>query len=93
MIDFVTGEKRKLKEQYKELLRKKKLILKLREEEMKKLTDPPTKSGLPDYIQKDKEYIKFEHELYGIINNLLEREDIKKVFTDYKEHLQLIYNI
>ncbi len=93
MIDFLTGEKRKLKEQYKELLRKKKLILKLREEEMKKLTDPPTKSGLPDYIQKDKEYIKFEHELYGIINNLLEREDIKKVFTDYKEHLQLIYNI
>jgi hypothetical protein len=93
MLDFLTGEKRKLKEKYKELLRKKKLMLKLREEEMKKLTEAPTRQPVPEYIQKDKEYIKFEHDLFNIINNLLEREDIKKVFDDYKEHLQLIYNI
>ena len=93
MLDFLTGEKRKLKEKYKELLRKNKLMLKLREEEMKKLTEAPTRQPVPEYIQKDKEYIKFEHDLFNIINNLLEREDIKKVFDDYKEHLQLIYNI
>ena len=92
MIDFLTGEKRKIHEHNKELLRKKKLILKLREEELKKLTEP-MKSPAPDYFQKDKEYIKFEHELNNTINNLLEREDIKKVFDDYKEHLKLIYNI
>ena len=48
---------------------------------------------MPDYFQKDKEYIKFEHDLNNIINNLLEREDVKKVFDDYKEHIKLIYNI
>ena len=93
MIDFLTGEKRKLKEQNKELLRKKKLILKLREEEKKKLAEAPPRAPMPEYFQKDKEYIKFEHELNNIINNLLEREDIKKVFDDYKDHLKLIYNI
>ena len=93
MIEFLTGEKRKLKEQNKELLRKKQLILKLREEELKKIQDPPPKSPMPDYFQKDKEYIKFEHDLNNIINNLLEREDVKKVFDDYKEHIKLIYNI
>jgi len=93
MIDFLTGEKRKIKEQNKELLRKKKLILKLREEEIKKLAEAPPRSPKPEYFQKDKEYIKFEHELNNIINNLLEREDIKKVFDDYKDHLKLIYNI
>ena len=93
IIDFLTGERRKLNEQNKELLRKKKLILKLREDELKKLEEPQPKAGMPEYFQKDKEYIKFEHELNNTINNLLEREDIKKVFDDYKEHLKLIYNI
>ena len=93
MIDFLTGERKKINEHNKELLRKKKLILKLREEELKKLTDPQMRQPLPEYIQKDKEYVKFEHELNNTINNLLEREDIKKVYNDYKEHLKLIYNI
>ena len=93
IIDFLTGERRKLNEQNKELLRKKKLILKLREDELKKLEEPQPKAGMPEYFQKDKEYIKFEHELNNTLNNLLEREDIKKVFDDYKEHLKLIYNI
>ena len=93
LIEFLTGEKRKIKEQNKELLRKKKLILKLKEDEKKKLEEKPTISPVPEYFQKNQEYIKFQHELNDTINNLLEREDIKKVFDDYKEHLQLIYSI
>ena len=93
IIDFLTDEKKKIREQNKELLRKKKLMLKLREDEMKKLWDKPEIAPVPAYFEKNAEYIKFQNELNDTINNLLEREDIKKVFDDYKEHLQLIYNI
>ena len=93
IIDFLTGERRKINAHNKELLRKKQLIIKLRESELKKLEEVQPKAGMPEYFQRDKEYIKFEHELNNTINNLLEREDIKKVFDDYKDHLKLIYNI
>ena len=91
--EILKGERKKLDAQNKELFLKKDLIIRLKEQEKKKLEDPQPKSAKPDYFQKDKEYIKFEHELNNTINNLLEREDIKKVYDDYKEHLKLIYNI
>jgi hypothetical protein len=69
-------------------------MLKLKEDdEMKKKREKQEKSLIFEYFGKNSEYIKFEKELNSTINNLLEREDIKKVFDDYKEHLQLIYNI
>ena len=94
IIDFLTIEKKKINEKNKELLRKKNLMLKLKEDdEMKMKKEKLERSTLPAYIGKNAEYVKFEKELNDTINNLLEREDIKKVFDDYKEHLQLIYNI
>ena len=93
IVDFLTKEKSKLNKKNKEILKKKKLISKLKEEEKQKSEEVIIKSPPPDYFIKDKEYIKFQHELNNIINNFLEREDIKKVFDDYKEHLKLIYSI
>ena len=94
IIDFLTSEKKKMHEKNKELIRKQKLMLKLRgEDEANRVPNMPEISPPPTYFAKNAEYIKFQKELNDTINNLLEREDIKKVFDDYKEHLQLIYNI
>ena len=68
-------------------------MLQLREEEKIRSGEIVTKSPMPEYFQKNKEYIEFEKGLNNKMNNLLEKEDIKKVFDDYKNHLQLIYNI
>ena len=93
VIKFLTEEKRKINKHNKEICKKKQLILKLKEKEKIKAGEKPPFSPVPDYFEKNKEYIKFESELNNTINDLLEREDIKKVFDDYKEHLQFVYNI
>ena len=93
VIEFLTGERKKINEHNKEVFRKKKYILKLKEDEKKKMEEKPPIAPVPDYFEKNKEYIKFEHDLNDTINNLIEREDIRKVLDDYQEHLQLIYNI
>ena len=93
VIKFLTEEKRKINKHNKEICKKKQLILKLKEQEKIKAGEKPPISPVPDYFEKNKDYIKFESELNNNINDLLEREDIKKVFDDYKEHLQFIYNI
>ena len=93
MIEFLTKEKAKLKKMNKELLQKKLIIIQLKEEEKIRSGEVVAKSPMPDYFQKNKENIEFEKGLNDTINNLLEREDIKEVFEDYKNHLQLIYSI
>jgi len=93
MIEFLTKEKKKLKKMNKELLNKKLMMIQLREEEKIRTGEVVPKTPMPDYFQKNKDYIEFEKNLNTTINNLLEKEDIKKVFDDYKNHLQLIYNI
>ena len=93
MIEFLTKEKTKIKKMNKEILNKKKFMLRLQEEEKIRSGEIVTRSPVPEYFQKNKEYIEFEKGLNNTINNLLEKEDIKKVFDDYKNHLQLIYNI
>ena len=93
MIEFLTKEKTKIKKMNKEILNKKKFMLRLQEEEKIRSGEVVTRSPVPEYFQKNKEYIEFEKGLNNTINNLLEKEDIKKVFDDYKNHLQLIYNI
>ena len=93
MIEFLTNEKKKLKKMNKELLVKKRMMIQLQEEEKIRSGEIVPKSPNPEYFQKNKEYIEFEKGLNTTINNLLEKEDIKKVLDDYKNHLQLIYNI
>ena len=93
MIEFLTKEKTKMRKMNKELLNKKQIMIQLREEEKIRTGEIVPKTPMPDYFQKNKEYIEFEKGLNDTINNLLEKEDIKKVFDDYKNHLQLIYNI
>ena len=93
MIEFLTNEKKKLKKMNKELLIKKRMMLQLQEEEKIRSGEIVPKSPNPDYFQKNKDYIEFEKSLNTTINNLLEKEDIKKVLDDYQNHLQLIYNI
>ena len=93
MIEFLTNEKKKLKKMNKELLVKKRMMLQLQEEEKIRSGEIVPKSPNPDYFQKNKDYIEFEKSLNTTINNLLEKEDIKKVLDDYQNHLQLIYNI
>ena len=88
---FLIQKKKKTEKENEELSRKQKLILKLKEEE-KELFKPVTRSPFPYYFQENKKDIEFDHELNNIINGLLEREDIKKVFDDYDKHLQLIYD-
>ena len=92
VIKFLTEEKRKINKYNKEICQKKQLILKMKEKEKIKEGEKPPISPVPDYFEKNKEYIKFERELNNTISDLLEREDIKKIFDDYKEHLQFIYN-
>jgi hypothetical protein len=55
IIDFLTGERRKINAHNKELLRKKQLIIKLRESEKKKLEEVQPKAGMPEYFQREKE--------------------------------------
>ena len=93
MIEFLTKEKTKLRKMNKEILNKKRIMMQLREEEKIRSGEIVTKAPVPEYFQKNKEYIEFEKGLNDTINNLIEKEDIKKVFDDYKNHLQLIYNI
>ena len=93
MNEFLTNEKKKLKKMNKELLVKKRMMIQLQEEEKIRSGEIVPKSPNPEYFQKNKEYIEFEKGLNTTINNLLEKEDIKKVLDDYKNHLQLIYNI
>ena len=93
MIEFLTKEKTKIKKMNKEVMKKRKLMMQLREEEKIRSGETVPKTPMPEYFQKNKEYIEFEKGLNDTINNMLEKEDIKKVFDDYKNHLQLIYNI
>ena len=93
MIEFLTQEKKKIKKQNKEIAEKKKYILKLQEEERNRNMEAVLHSSPPDYFTKNKEYIEFEKNLNVTINNLIENEDIKKVYTDYDSHLKLIFNI
>ena len=93
MVEFLTKEKTRIRKMNKELLNKKLMMIQLKEEEKIRSGEIMLKSPMPDYFQKNKEYIEFEKGLNDTINNLLEKEDIKKVFDDYKNHLQLIYNI
>ena len=88
---FLFQKKKKTEKDNEELSRKQKLIMKLKEEE-EKLFKPVSRSPFPYYFQENKKDIEFDHELNNIINGLLEREDIKKVFDDYDKHLQLIYD-
>ena len=93
MIEFLTKEKTKIKKMNKEILNKRRMMMQLREEEKIRTGEIVPKTPMPEYFQKNKEYIEFEKGLNDTINNLIEKEDIKKVFDDYKNHLQLIYNI
>lgn len=88
---FLIQQKKKTEKDNEELSRKQKLILKLKEEE-EKLFKPVTRSPFPYYFQENKKDIEFDHKLNNTINDLLEREDIKKVFNDYDKHLRLIYD-
>ena len=91
-LDFLYLEKEKENVENEELSKKQKLILKLKEEE-KEAMSPVKRSPWPDYFKNNKKNIEFEHDLNDIIKKLLQKDDIKKVFDDYKEHLKLIYNI
>ena len=93
MIEFLTKEKSKMRKMNKELLNKKILLMKLQEEEKIRSGEIAPRAPMPDYFQKNKEYIEFEKGLNNTINNLLEKEDIKQVLDKYQNHLQLIYNI
>ena len=88
---YLIQKKKKTEKDNEELSKKQKLILILKEEE-KKIFKPVSRSPFPYYFQKNKKDIEFEHILNNIINGLLKREDIKKVFDDYDKHLQLIYD-
>ena len=60
MIEFLTKEKTKIKKMNKEILNKKKFMLRLQEEEKIRSGEIVTRSPVPEYFQKNKEYNELE---------------------------------
>ena len=72
-------------------------ILSKRKEYLFRFKDKPDEkikpNQKPSYLEKDKEYCKFEANLLQTLDNLRKREDVNKIFTKYNKHLKIIYEI
>ena len=89
---YLNDKKKKLKEQFIKITEERKLLLKQLDE--KKYLDQmkELKTNI-SYLNKEKEFNKFEKNLNNSIKNLHQNENVIKVFDKYKNHIKLIYEI
>ena len=90
LIEFYHKQRKKIKVQMKEILSKRKEYLFRFKDKPDEKIKPNQK---PSYLEKDKEYCKFEANLLQTLDNLRKREDVNKIFTKYNKHLKIIYEI
>lgn len=87
--DFFNKQRRKLKEQFKEIKTEKDNYVK-HQQELMNIKLPEV--NIQKIIDKDKEYIEFEKSLNGKIEDLLNRNDLKEFLFNYENHFKQIYD-
>ena len=91
--DFNKGQKRKLKQQFKEYKTKKREQLKKEEDKKEDEMKVSKQTKEISLSKKNEEYFAFEKHLNDKMKELSAKEEIKKIFEEYNNHLKLIYDI
>ena len=90
LIEFYHKQRKRIKIQIKDIMKKRKEYLyKFKEKKDEKIKPSPK----PSYLDKDKEYITFESNLIDTFENLRKREDINSIFEKYNKHIKSIYDV
>lgn len=87
--DFFTKQKRKLKEQFKEIKTEKDNYIK-HQQDLMSVKLPVV--NIQKILDKDKQYIEFEKNLNKNIEELLQRNDLKEFLGSYENHFRHIYD-
>ena len=89
---YLNNKKKKLKEQFTKITEERKILLKQLDEKNYLDQIKELKTNI-SYLNKEKEYNKFEKNLNNSIKNLHQNENVIKIFDKYKNHIKLIYEI
>ncbi len=89
-LDFFKKQKRKLKEQFKEIKNEKNIFLK-QQQELLNIKLPEV--NIKKILDKDKDFVGFEKNLNESIAKFISREDIKEFLSNYEGHFRTIHDI
>ena len=91
--EVLIERRKKLKTQFQQIVNKNFEIRRKIEDDHKYKLPPRKVKRDKTKEKKEKEYHDFDHNLNNTLIEMMKRIDIKRVFDEYKEHLEIIYEV